>query len=215
MRASGVHLGVDPLGGASVAYWDAIGERYGLNLEVVNHDRRPDVPLHDRRLGRPDPHGPVVAVRDGAAWSALKDRFDVAFANDTDADRHGIVTPQRGPARAEPLPLRRDRLPLRQPPGLAGVGRRRQDARVEQHDRPRRGAARPAAHRGAGRLQVVRRRAHRRLDRLRAARRARARRSCAATARSGRRTRTASSPTCSPRRSPRGPGRTRASTTAR
>ena len=66
IRESKVRIGVDPLGGASVAYWDAIGERYGLNLEVVNHDDRSDLPLHDRRLGRPDPHGPFVALRHGA-----------------------------------------------------------------------------------------------------------------------------------------------------
>ena len=72
IRESKVHLGVDPLGGASVAYWDAIGDRYGLNLEVVNHTVDPDLPVHDRRLGRPDPNGPFVSLRDGAPRRTLK-----------------------------------------------------------------------------------------------------------------------------------------------
>ena len=66
-RGSGLRIGVDPMGGASVAYWAAIGERYGLDLTVTNDTRRPDVRLHDPRLGREDPDGPVVAVRDGRA----------------------------------------------------------------------------------------------------------------------------------------------------
>ena len=64
IRGASIRMGVDPLGGAGVHYWPAIAERYGSNLTVVNDDGRPDVPLHDRRLGRQDPHGPVVAVRD-------------------------------------------------------------------------------------------------------------------------------------------------------
>jgi phosphoglucomutase len=70
-------------------------ERYGLDLEVVNPSRRPDLRVHDARLGRQDPDGLLVAVRDGRA-DRLKDRFDVAFGNDPDADRHGIVTPSAG-----------------------------------------------------------------------------------------------------------------------
>ena len=74
-----------------------IGERYGLNLEVVNAAVDPTFRFMTRRLGRQDPHGSArQSVRHGRAWSALKDRFDVAFANDADADRHGIVTRGRG-----------------------------------------------------------------------------------------------------------------------
>ena len=72
IRASGLRLGVDPLGGASVAYWPAIGERYGLDLTVTNDDGRPAVRVHDLRLGRPDPDGPVVAVRDGPPGRAAR-----------------------------------------------------------------------------------------------------------------------------------------------
>jgi phosphoglucomutase len=93
IRNSQVHLGVDPLGGASVAYWDAIAARHRLNLEVVNHAIDPTFRFMtldwDGQI-RMDPSS-VYAM---ASLINLKDRFDVAFANDADADRHGIVTRQ-------------------------------------------------------------------------------------------------------------------------
>ena len=67
IRSAGLKIGVDPLGGASVAYWQPIAERYGLDARGREHRRRPDVPLHDRGLGRQDPHGLLVALRHGAA----------------------------------------------------------------------------------------------------------------------------------------------------
>ena len=94
-----------------------------------------------------------------AGLVGLKDRFRVAFANDPDADRHGIVTPVRGADEPQPLPRRGDPLPAHPPPRLAGRGRGRQDAGQQRDDRPGGGEARPAAVRGAGRVQVVRRRA--------------------------------------------------------
>ncbi|MGZ8438190.1 MAG: alpha-D-glucose phosphate-specific phosphoglucomutase, partial [Candidatus Limnocylindrales bacterium] len=95
IRASGLRLGVDPLGGASVAYWPVIAERYGLDLTVTND--RVDSQFGfmtvdwDGRI-RMDPSSPYAMAR----LVELRDRFDVAFANDTDADRHGIVTPGAG-----------------------------------------------------------------------------------------------------------------------
>jgi len=90
-----VHIGVDPLGGASVAYWDAIGERYKLNLEVVNHTVDPTFRFMtvdwDGQI-RMDPSSIYAMAR----MVGLKDRFDVAFASDTDADRHGIVSHSQG-----------------------------------------------------------------------------------------------------------------------
>jgi phosphoglucomutase len=90
-----VHIGVDPLGGASVAYWDAIGDRYGLNLEVVNHVVDPTFKFMtvdwDGQI-RMDPSSVYAMAR----MVGLKDRFDVAFASDTDADRHGIVSRSLG-----------------------------------------------------------------------------------------------------------------------
>jgi phosphoglucomutase len=95
IRASGLRLGVDPLGGASVAYWPAIGERYGLDLTVTNDVVDPQFAFMtcdwDGRI-RMDPSSPYAM----ASLVGLRDRFDVAFANDTDADRHGIVTPGAG-----------------------------------------------------------------------------------------------------------------------
>jgi len=95
IRDSKVHIGVDPLGGASVAYWDAIGERYGLNLEVVNHTVDPTFRFMtvdwDGQI-RMDPSSPYAMAR----MVGLKERFAVAFASDTDADRHGIVSHSQG-----------------------------------------------------------------------------------------------------------------------
>jgi phosphoglucomutase len=95
IRRGGVRIGVDPLGGASVAYWDAIGEKYGLDLEVVNHTVDPTFRFMtvdwDGQI-RMDPSSPYAMAR----MVDLKDRFDVAFASDTDADRHGIVSRSAG-----------------------------------------------------------------------------------------------------------------------
>src|SRR5579863_8563247 len=95
IKHSGLHIGADPLGGASVAYWAAIAERYKLNLEVVN----PTVDGTFRFMTvdwdgqiRMDPSS-VYAM---AGTVKLKDRFDLVFANDADADRHGIVSKRYG-----------------------------------------------------------------------------------------------------------------------
>ncbi len=91
IRSSGLKLGVDPLGGASVAYWGAIAERYKLNLEVVNTVVDPTFRFMTRDWDgqiRMDPSSVYAMAR----MVSLRDRFDVAFANDADADRHGIVT---------------------------------------------------------------------------------------------------------------------------
>jgi phosphoglucomutase len=95
VRDSKVHIGVDPLGGAGVAYWPIIGERYGLNLEIVNPSVDPTFRFMtldwDGRI-RMDCSSPFAMT----SLIALRDRFDVAFGNDTDNDRHGIVTPSAG-----------------------------------------------------------------------------------------------------------------------
>jgi len=95
IQGSKVRLGVDPLGGASLAYYDAIAERHRLNLEVVNHDI--DFTFRFMTVDwdgqiRMDPSSTYAM----ASLIGLKDRFDVAFANDTDADRHGIVSHSQG-----------------------------------------------------------------------------------------------------------------------
>src|SRR5450830_284545 len=95
IRDAGIHIGVDPLGGAGVHYWGAIADRYDLNLEVVNPDVDPTfrfVPQDWDGQIRMDPSS-SYAMRE---LIALKDRFDIAFACDTDHDRHGIVTKSSG-----------------------------------------------------------------------------------------------------------------------
>src|SRR5262249_54792426 len=95
IRSSGVRLGVDPLGGAGVHHWDAIADRYGLNLTVVNKAVDPTFRFMtvdwDGRI-RMDPSS-AYAMQ---SLIGLKDKFDVAFACDTDHDRHGIVTKSAG-----------------------------------------------------------------------------------------------------------------------
>ncbi len=95
IQDSKVHLGVDPLGGASVAYYDAIAARYHLNMEVVNHSIDPTF-----RFMTVDWDG-QIRMDPSSVWAmarmiGLKDRFAVAFASDTDADRHGIVSHSQG-----------------------------------------------------------------------------------------------------------------------
>ena len=95
LRGVNLRLGVDPLGGAGVRYWSAIGEHYGLNLEVVNTSVDPTFRFMcvdwDGRI-RMDPSSSYAMQ----GLIGLKERFDVAFACDPDHDRHGIVTPSGG-----------------------------------------------------------------------------------------------------------------------
>jgi phosphoglucomutase len=95
IRASGIRIGVDPLGGASLAYWIAIAGQYGLDLTVVNDKVDPRFGFmtvdHDGVI-RMDCSSPSAM----AGLVGLKDRFDIAWGNDPDADRHGIVTRSTG-----------------------------------------------------------------------------------------------------------------------
>jgi len=95
VRASGLALAVDPLGGSSVRYWEAIAETWGLNLTVVNKAVDPTFRFmtvdHDGKI-RMDCSSPYAM----ANLVSLKDRYAIAFGNDPDADRHGVVTPSAG-----------------------------------------------------------------------------------------------------------------------
>jgi len=95
VRAAGLHLGADALGGAAGPYWDPISAVYGLDITVANAKADPTFSFmpadHDGRI-RMDCSSPWAM----AGLVGLKDRFRVAFANDPDADRHGIVTPSVG-----------------------------------------------------------------------------------------------------------------------
>jgi len=95
IRSAGLSIGVDPLGGAAVGYWEPIKEHYGLHLTVVNPRVDPTfrfMPLdHDGKI-RMDCSSPYAMV----GLVELRDQFDIAFGNDPDADRHGIVTRAMG-----------------------------------------------------------------------------------------------------------------------
>ncbi|NCC23744.1 MAG: alpha-D-glucose phosphate-specific phosphoglucomutase [Deltaproteobacteria bacterium] len=95
IRQAGLRLGVDPMGGSGIAYWDPIADRYGLDIVVVNRRVDPTfsfMPLDRDGVVRMDCSSPFAMSN----LIALKDRFDIAFANDPDYDRHGIVTAGSG-----------------------------------------------------------------------------------------------------------------------
>ena len=103
IRGSGVRIGVDPLGGASLAYWLAIAERYELDLTVVNQTIDPTFGFMTRDWDgkiRMDPSSPYAMASllrlTGATPTDGRLGFDLAVANDADSDRHGIVTPKAG-----------------------------------------------------------------------------------------------------------------------
>lgn len=95
IRSAGVRMGVDPLGGSSVQYWEPIKNFYSLDITVVNSAVDPTFSFmtvdHDGKI-RMDCSSPYAM----AGLVAMRDRFQIAFANDTDADRHGIVSPLAG-----------------------------------------------------------------------------------------------------------------------
>jgi phosphoglucomutase len=95
IRGARLNLAVDPLGGAALHYWDPINSFFGLDIQVVNRKLDPAFSFmtvdHDGRI-RTDCSSPYAMAR----LVALKDQYQVAFANDADADRHGIVTPSSG-----------------------------------------------------------------------------------------------------------------------
>ena len=190
IRGAGIRIGVDPLGGSAVAYWEPIADRYGLNLTVVNPAVDPTfrfMPLDWDGKIRMDCSSPFAM----AGLIAMRDRFDVAFGNDTDADRHGIVTRTAGLLNPNRLPRGGDRLPFPEPGRVARRCRDREDRGEQRDDRSRGGApVAPAASRcrwGSNGSS----RGCRTAPSGSAARRARAPRSCGRTGRRGARTRTA------------------------
>lgn len=91
IRDAGIRIGVDPMGGSALPFWGPIAERYGLTIDVVNRAVDPTFSFmtldHDGKI-RTDCSSPYAM----AGLIALKDRYDIAFGNDADSDRHGIVT---------------------------------------------------------------------------------------------------------------------------
>ena len=93
--AGGLKIGVDPMGGAAVHYWHPIAEMYGLDITEVNRLVDPILFIYDRGSDgkfRMDCSSPYAM----AGLISMKDQFDLAFGNDPDVDRHGIVTPSAG-----------------------------------------------------------------------------------------------------------------------
>ena len=95
IRYAGIKMGVDPMGGASIAYWEPIAERYGIDIEIVNPTVDPTfgfMPVDKDGKIRMDCSSPYAM----ASLIRLKERYDIAFGNDPDCDRHGIVTRTAG-----------------------------------------------------------------------------------------------------------------------
>ena len=135
IRASGIRMGVDPLGGAGVHYWSRIAERYRLDLTVVSEQVDPTFRFMtldwDGRI-RMDPSSSYAMQR----LIGLKDKYDIAFACDTDHDRHGIVAPKTGLMQPNHfLAVAIDYL-FRHRPGWQAEFSGRKDSRQYRHDRP-------------------------------------------------------------------------------
>ena len=213
IRAAGLKLGVDPLGGAALPYWEPINSTYKLDIKVVNPKLDPTFSFmtvdHDGviRMDCSSPYAMASLVR-------LKDQFRVAFANDPDSDRHGIVTPSAGlmnPNHYLAVAIRY--LLTHRPhwPAHAAVGKTLVSSSLI--DRVV-GQAGPAAWPRCRWASSISRRGCSTAHSASAARRAPAPASCATTAPFGPPTRMARCWTCWRLKSPRAPARTRASTTA-
>ena len=167
IAASGLRIGVDPMGGASRRLLGRDRRALRARPDGTQRGGRPDVRLHDRRLGREDPDGPVVAVRDGPARRACA--TGSTSPSGTTPTPTATASSRRGPVSS----IRT--ISCRRPSRTCSVARAtwRDDVGVGktlvvvEHDRPRRRRSRPAARRGPRRVQVVRRWAGRRLDRVR------------------------------------------------
>ena len=154
VKAAGIRIGIDPLGGAAVHYWEPVAELYGLNLTVVNKAVDPRFAFmtvdHDGKI-RMDCSSPYAM----ASLVRMKDDFDIAFGNDPGRrparNRHA----QRGPAQPESLPLRSNPLSVDAPQTVERFAEGRQDAGFKCADRPRVPGAASRGVRGACRLQVA------------------------------------------------------------
>ncbi len=211
IKKANLRIGVDPMGGAAVAYWVPIAKHYGLNIEVVNPKVDGAFSFmtldHDGKI-RMDCSSPYAM----ASLVGLKDKFDIAWGNDADVDRHGIVTPSIGLMNPNHyLAVSINYLLTHRPqwPTAAAVGKTLVSSRT---DRPRGEWPGPQVPRGAGRLQVVLGRVCSKAISASAVKKAPARASCASMARRGPPTRTASSSACWPPKSPPSPARTPAAT---
>ena len=155
IRAAGLRLGVDPLGGAALPYWEPINALYRVNIAVVNPVLDPTFSFmtldHDGAI-RMDCSSPYAMAR----LVGLKDQFDLAFANDPDSDRHGVVTPSGGLMNPNHYLAVAIRYLLTHRPNWsdsAAVAKTLVSSSMIDRVREK---ARPATLRDAGRIQVVR-----------------------------------------------------------
>ena len=132
IRSSRMRIGVDPMGGAGIAFWEPIAETYGLNLTIVNPRVDPTFSFMtldwDGKI-RMDCSSPYAM----AGLVKLKDKFDIAFGNDTDYDRHGIVTPNSGLDKSQSLPGYSHLVSLSEPIRMANHNRDWQDAGIQRY----------------------------------------------------------------------------------
>ena len=157
IRDSKIRLGVDPLGGAGIDYWPRIAEKYGVDLTIVNKAVDPTFRFMtvdwDGKI-RMDPSSPYAMQR----LIGLKDEFDIAFASDTDHDRHGIVTKTTGLLPPNHYLSVCVHYLFSNQEELASERSRWEDRGQQRHDRSCQRASAAAALRSAGRLQMVCRR---------------------------------------------------------
>ena len=141
IKSGGIRIGVDPLGGAGVAYWEPIAERYGLDIDVVNDTVDPTfrfITLDRDGKIRMDCSSPYAMAK----LIDLRDKFDVAFANDTDTRSSRNRGAERRALESKPLPGGEHRLSV-PPPRLVGAPRGRENPGIECAHRSRYRAPRP------------------------------------------------------------------------
>ena len=133
IASSGLKIGADPMGGAGAAYWEPVADRYGLDIEVVNPVPDPTFSFMtldwDGKI-RMDCSSPYAM----ASLVGLKDRFDIAFGNDPDFDRHGVVTKTSGIDAPQSLLVGGHRIPVSTSRSLARDRSDRQDPRIQFPD---------------------------------------------------------------------------------